>query len=64
MDTRTTNGEARYRARRDADNRAAPSIRPIDDDDDDDWWLPDAAEATAPDAPFRYRPGEGPTGRT
>jgi hypothetical protein len=30
-------------------------------DDDDEWWLPNKADVAAPDAPFRYRPGEGPS---
>ncbi len=32
-------------------------------DDDDDWWLPNEADVTGPDAPFRYPPGEGPPDR-
>ena len=39
----------------------ADALVPIDDDDE--WWLPTAAEVTAPDAPFHYRPGEAPFDR-
>jgi hypothetical protein len=42
-----------------AEDYRADVTTPIDDDDE--WWLPNEADVAAPDAPFRYRPGEGPS---
>jgi hypothetical protein len=58
MDKRTTYDEPPEDERQDARYRtdATPPI-----DDDDEWWLPNKADVAAPDAPFRYRPGEGPS---
>jgi hypothetical protein len=44
-----------------AEDYRADVTTPIDDDDE--WWLPNEADVTAPNAPFRYRPGEGPSDR-
>jgi hypothetical protein len=46
---------------RDDERYRARATTPMNDDDT--WWLPDEADVAAPDAPFRYRPGEGPPDR-
>jgi hypothetical protein len=60
MDKRPTYDESPEDERHDARYRtdATPPL-----DDDDEWWLPNEADIAAPDAPFRYRPGEGPSDR-
>ena len=59
MDRRTRHGERPEDKQLDEGYRAS-ILTPIDDDDE--WWLPNEADVTAPDAPFHYRPGEGPPG--
>jgi hypothetical protein len=60
MEMRTRHDGQPKDERYDEDYRADVTT-PIDDDDE--WWLPNEADVTAPDAPFRYRPGEGPSDR-
>jgi hypothetical protein len=61
MDKRNRYGERSRDERYDEGYRAEATAPPIEGDDD--WWLPDEADVTGPDAPFRYRPGEEPSDR-
>jgi hypothetical protein len=61
MDKRTVYDEQPEDERYDARYQADATTTPINDDDE--WWLPNEADVAAPDAPSRYRPGEGPSDR-
>jgi hypothetical protein len=60
MDMRTEHN-GRREDERDDERYRADTTPPINDEDE--WWLPNEADVTAPDAPFVYRPGEGPSHR-